>query len=382
MPPTILVVEDDLAIQGFCRTVLELAGFTVASCATAQEAWESFQRERPDLLILDIGLPDGNGLDLGRKMGLGTEGAAPILFLTARGDLDTRLECFKQGAIDYIAKPFAVEELLARVKVHLKVKKSHDDLVKSNFEIELRQRARQDLTDMLVHDLKTPLTSIKGTIELIKERGLISDLAYKNLLDQADQTAESMLLMLNDLLDIGQAEAVGIKVELVSLDVEAMFTRLGSLFAGRAARVGAALDFRRAPELKTLDTDQNLVFRIIANLIQNALGVSRKGDKVLVTAERGSAAGADGRSAQPAARFIVADRGPGVPKANKERIFEKYMTTSRRIASADSGSGVGLTFCRLAAQALKGSVRVEDRKGGGSLFILEVPIPTGVRTTP
>lgn len=363
MPHDILVVEDDIAIQGFCQTVLESAGFQVRAMATAAEGLKSFQQESPDLVILDIGLPDGNGIDLAKKMGLGPEGAVPFLFLTAREDLNTRLECFQQGATDYIQKPFAVEELLARVKVHLKVKKSHDDLVKRNYELELRQRARQDLTDMLVHDLKAPLTSIKGTLELIKARGLIEDSAYKSLLEYAGTASDFMLLMLNDLLDIGQAQTVGLKAELAPVELAALFEKLKNLFEGRAGKLGVGVDCRIPPGLTTVQADQNLVFRVLANLVQNALKVSDKGGKIEVGAEQ----------KEGLVRFVVADRGPGVPKAERERIFEKYTTTGRKALAMDSGSGVGLTFCRLAAQALKGRIWVEDRPGGGSLFILEYP---------
>jgi signal transduction histidine kinase len=363
MPHKILVVEDDLAIQGFCQTVLESAGFQVTAVSTAKEALAAFKDEAPDLLICDIGLPDGNGHDLVQSMGLGPDGSVPFIFLTAREDLNTRLKCFQQGAQDYIQKPFAVEELLARVKLHLKVKKSHDDLAKKNYELELRARVRQDLADMLVHDLKAPLTSIKGTLELIKARGLISNDAYKNLLENAGTAAEFMLLMLNDLLDIGQAQSVGLKTEIAETDMDALSEKLIGLFAGRSAKLGISIEPKIAPTAKVLQTDQNLVFRVLANLVQNAMKVSSSGDKIGVLVDRKGAH----------ARLVVADRGPGVPKAERERIFEKYATTGRKSATLEAGSGVGLTFCRMAAQGLKGKVWVEDRDGGGSLFIFEIP---------
>src|SRR5579885_377831 len=113
MPHRVLVVEDDPDIQGYCNTVLESAGFVVDSCSTVAEARRLYAK-KPDLVVLDIGLPDGNGLDLMREW-QGLPGAkAPVLFLTARGDMKTRLECFQHGAQDYVAKPFAAEELLAR----------------------------------------------------------------------------------------------------------------------------------------------------------------------------------------------------------------------------------------------------------------------------
>ena len=137
----ILLVEDDLRIQEFAQEILTDSGFKVTSCATSADAQRLFKAEVPDLVILDIGLPDGNGLDLSRALGLGPGGDVPFLFLTAQGDLQTRIECFRAGAYDYVQKPFAIEELIARVNVHLGVKKSKDDLKRKNQDLELRARA-------------------------------------------------------------------------------------------------------------------------------------------------------------------------------------------------------------------------------------------------
>jgi two-component system, sensor histidine kinase and response regulator len=365
-PPRILVVEDDMAIQGFCQTVLESGGYQVTAVSTAADGLAAFQKEKPDLVILDVGLPDGNGLDLAKKMGLGAESRVPHVFLTARQDLNTRLEAFQNGAHDYIQKPFAVEELLARVKVHLKSKSSLEDMAAKNYELELRDRARQDLTDMLVHDLKAPLTSIQGTIELIKARGIISSEAHKSLLEYAGTAADFMLLMLNDILDVGQAKTVGLKATRARTEVMPLFDKLVALFAGRTAKSGVSLEPVVEPAAATLDLDFNLVFRILANLIQNAIKASDKGSKVELTALRYNGC----------VRFVVADRGPGVPDDQKEKIFEKYTTSGRQGGiTLVAGSGVGLTFCRVAAAAQQGKVWVEDRPGGGSLFILEVPCP-------
>lgn len=363
MKHTILFVDDDPNVQDFSKTVLENAGFNVHVCGTAEAALKSFKAGRPDLVIMDIGLPDGNGVELCKAMGLGPKRNIPFLFLTARGDLNTRLDCFRNGAYDYIQKPFAVEELLARVNVHLSIKKLHDKLVQRNYELELRNRVRQDLTDMIAHDLRTPLTSIKGSIELIKMRGLISDGHYKTLLDQAETATDFMLLMLNDLLDIGQAEQVGLKPEPSVFDVELLLSRLKALFDPKCQRLGVPFGYTRAPGIKNLTMDHNLLFRILANLVSNAVKVSRQGKAVEL----------DCLHRDRRVRFVVADRGPGVPASEKTRIFEKYTTLNRKSAPPEGGTGIGLTFCRLATTALNGKIWVEDRPGGGSLFILEAP---------
>jgi two-component system sensor histidine kinase/response regulator len=357
----VLVIEDDPDIQGYCNTVLESAGFTVDSTNTVEGARRLYGN-KPDLIVLDIGLPDGNGVDLMREwQKAGT--TPPILFLTARGDMKTRLECFQQGAQDYLLKPFAAEELLARAKVHLQVKKSHDELLRRNYELELVTRARQDMADMIVHDLKAPLTSIKGTLQLILAHGLISEEGYANLLQNAGSAADFMLLMLNDLLDVGQAETAGLKAELAPLEAPLLFEKLSALFSGRARLVGMELVARVAPGAERLRSDQNLLDRVSANLIANAMKASSQGAKIEIDAAR----------AGDKYRLVVSDRGRGVPDAEKVKIFEKYVTTHRKGAPLETGTGLGLAFCRVAAAALKGRIWVEDRDGGGSRFILELP---------
>jgi two-component system sensor histidine kinase/response regulator len=361
MAHRVLVVEDDPVIQLYCREALERGGFTVDSCGTVAEARALLER-KPELLVLDLNLPDGNGLELMREVQKRGH-APPILFMTAAGDLKTRLDCFQQGAQDYLLKPFHADELLARVKVHLHIKKSHDDLRRRNDELELIARARQDMADMIVHDLKAPLSSIKGTLDLIVMHGLISEQGYASLLENAGSAADFMLLMLNDLLDVGQAQETGLKPEIAPFEVPALFKKLSALFSGRCRQTKVELRFRAGADARLLASDQNLIYRLAANLIANAIKASPRGAVVEVEALL-----AGGRL-----RLSVSDSGKGVADAEKQTIFEKYVTVSRKTEELYSGTGLGLTFCRLAAQALKGRIWVEDRDGGGSRFILELP---------
>lgn len=362
MPSRVLVVEDDLVILDYCKTVLEAAGIHVDGCSTAAEGRRLFSANRPELAILDIGLPDGTGLDLMAEWHSYPGPKVGVIFLTARGDLKTRLDCFQRGAQDYVHKPFAPEELLARTQVHLHLRQAHDDLVKKNYELELVARARQDMTDMIVHDLKTPLTAIKGTLEVIKLRGLITTEQHQKLLEHAGTAADFMLLMLNDLLDVSQAKQSGLKTQIAPLETGMIYDKLHALFSDRSRKMKVDVAWSVRPGAEQILGDQRLIYRILANLISNAMQASESGSFVEVDC------GLSGTNA----RFTVSDRGRGVPQGDKKAIFEKY-TTTKRGAALDTGSGIGLTFCRVAAEALKGRIWVEDRDGGGSCFHLEFP---------
>lgn len=360
MPSRVLLVEDDPVIQEYCRETLAAGGLTVEACATAKEARALFAAAAPDLVVLDIGLPDGTGLDLLREWG--ARGArVPVLFLTARGDLRTRLDCFRGGARDYVQKPFAAQELLARALVHLDAKRSLDGALLRNVELELAARARQDMTDMIVHDLKTPLAAIKGTLELVRSRGMISAGQHAELLEHAGTAAEFMLLMLNDILDVSLDGQSGLRAELSPVEVAPLHGKLEALFAGRARKTKVSVSWSCAPEARVVTGDQRLLFRVLANLVANAMAASPPGAEVEVRCAR------RGR----AARLSVCDRGPGVPDAEKESVFRKFSTGAR--PSLEAGSGIGLAFCRAAARAMGGRVWVEDRDGGGSCFHLEIP---------
>ena len=216
---------------------------------------------------------------------------------------------------------------------------------------------------MIAHDLKAPLSSIKGSLEIVKARGLISDEGYQRLLDNAQSAADFMLLMLNDMLDISQAQETGLNPQKSEVKLGPLFVKLRALFAGRCEKREVELGFKTEEGLKSFVTDPNLLFRVLTNLIANAVKISSRGQPVAVSAFR----------AGKLVRFTVADAGPGVPEDQKERIFEKYTSfTKRKPALEETGTGIGLAFCRLAAQALGGRVWVEDRPGGGSLFILEL----------
>ena len=138
MAASILLLEDEDATRFLIKTTLEGVGFEVSQCLTLAAAKAAFTARRPDLCLLDLGLPDGDSLELVRAW-TAHEGP-PILVLTARQDIMTRLDVFKAGAHDYIQKPFSIEELLARVQVHLQLKQTKDDLELKSRELQALKR--------------------------------------------------------------------------------------------------------------------------------------------------------------------------------------------------------------------------------------------------
>jgi DNA-binding response OmpR family regulator len=127
----IVLIEDDADLYSLIQYNLEKEGFTVVGSQTGKGALEMCRRERPDLIILDIMLPDSDGLDICKGIRAHPELAhIPVIFLTARASETDRIVGLELGANDYIVKPFFVRELIARIKIHFRGQQPATKLLK------------------------------------------------------------------------------------------------------------------------------------------------------------------------------------------------------------------------------------------------------------
>lgn len=360
-PARVLLVEDDPLVGSLVRPALEREGLVCERAGTLAQARAAFDREEPHLILLDIHLPDGNGFDFCSELrGRPKQTAVPVIFLTRRGDEESRLRGFAVGGQDYITKPFSIQELQARVRVHLAFANPSDPSPPKGDPTAAEDRLRQDIADMIVHDLRSPLTTVKATLDLLKEAGVLQGHELERILGSAQGAVSHVLLMVGDLLDINAPE---LRPQLGPLDAAAVVRAVADLVNPQALHRGQALRLRVPLEPLGLQSDERLVFRLLTNLTTNAVKFSSRGTQVELSAER------RGR----VVRFEVLDRGPGIPAAELEGIFELRVRVRSEAGRDIGGHGIGLAFCRKAALALKGRVWAEQRDGGGCRFVLELP---------
>lgn len=358
--PRVLIVEDDPVVSTVVEQSIKRLPAVARVAQTLAEARAAYAQEIPNLVLLDINLPDGFGYEFCRFVAPNV----PVIIMTVRGAVDDRIEGFRCGARDYVLKPFSVEELSMRASVHLGEAAGRKHLASAAREALLRERARQDLVDMVVHDLKVPLSSIKGTIELLRELGAVPDARLASLLDNSARAGEQMLVMLNDFLDVSMLDRDALPVHLEEVEAASVLSRISELFAPEVARGRLRLETTPSPATLRLRTDPTLLYRILFNLVSNAAKFSPPGALVEVTA----------RAAGGRAVFTVSDHGPGVSHEDKPRVFERdYDSAGLRVSRRKAGTGVGLFFCALACKALKGSISIADRPGGGAIFTVDIP---------
>lgn len=370
---TILIVDDNAQNRQLAEAQLGAAGYTVTCVSGGEEALELFARHPPDLILLDIMMPRLNGFETFRRLRQLPGGAeTPIVFITAAADPATHKEALEIGADDFLCKPINRTELLIRVRSLLRVRKLHTEL-RQGYELIRNQRdellrsqqQKEQLMAFVVHDLNNRLTTIVMVSEFLQYESLLSESARDSVRDISN-AAGSIHRMVQNLLDISRNEDGRLVLRLAELDLNALLARTCQRYTDRARlrEQSLVLDLETGP--LGIYADGELLSRLVENLLDNAIKYAPPGTLIRVAARP-----LDG---ERACEVRISDQGPGILPEHRERVFEKYAQLEDPAAGqVRGGRGLGLTFCRLAAEAHGGRIFIEDNSPCGSVFCVQLP---------
>ena len=363
----VLIVDDQEPNRLLLRDLLEARGYEVTEATSGQEALEAVAARLPDVVLLDVSMPGMDGFEVTRRLreDPATQ-ALPVLLVTALSAREHRLQGMEAGANDYITKPIDRAELALRTRNAIQMHRLLRQVEDQYRRLRDLEGLRDNLVHMLVHDLRTPLTGIRMYLELLREDARLTRAGggLRELVDEANAVSERMTAMVNDMLDVSRLEEGAMLVQRKAADLTQLAAEAMKV-AGAGRRV--ELSFEAPPDGVKVDCDPELIRRVIANLVANAVDFSPDRSKVQVRVENGG----------PEARVEVADQGPGIPAEFHERIFEKFGQADVMRQRVKHSSGLGLTFCKLAIEAHGGRIGVESESGQGSRFWFT--IPTGPR---
>ena len=241
-------------------------------------------------------------------------------------------------------------------------------LTTEKVQLEELLRLREELADMIVHDLRNPLTVIINGLQLLGDVSVSdADRDYANVVvETMERATQRMERLVDTLLDIARFEEGAMTLQLQRLDMAALIEETITGERHLAENKDMVMEARLAVELPAVSADRDVLQRVLTNLLDNALKFTPAGGRVWVEAHPEA----------KAVRVDVVDTGPGIPAGERERIFEKF-TQVRGQTGSRRGSGLGLTFCRMAVEAHGGRIWIEDGPGGkGSRFVFTVPIAT------
>jgi len=364
----LLVVDDTPAHLGILTRALEESGFGVRTAASGEEALAAASEARPDLVLLDVDMPGLDGYETCRRLKQQPQFAStPVIFLSGLSDVADKMAGFAAGGVDYLTKPFHIDEVRARVATHIELERLRQAAEQHSAELDsslakLREleRFRHDLVHMVAHDMRSPLMTVSGYLELLDlDRDKLAE-DHREFVAQALDGAHTLVRLIDAMLDTDRLETGKLPLELADRDLRAILD-LAIAALGPASARRLAIEVA-TPGRVVMHADGEILRRVIANLVANALRNSEDADKVRIIAS----------STGDVARLEVHDQGAAIPDEFRSRVFEKYATRRGDRGPDRRSIGLGLPFCRLATEAHGGRIGFTSGEGG-TTFWIELP---------
>jgi two-component system, sensor histidine kinase and response regulator len=380
-PEVILVADDIPANVELLLDQLNSLGYDTITATDGPSAVAAAFEHQPDLCILDVSMPAGDlgvddrstGFEVCRRIKRDPRTSRiPVIFVTALNDTSDRVRGIESGGDDFLTKPHNRLVLGARVRSLLKLKAATDALEDSLRKLRELERVRDDLMKMIVHDLKTPLTSVLATLEMLAD-GDFGDVStpQKVAIGDVEAKSEDLLALIDDILEVARIEEANITLTLAPMAPGALLAELVHEWGHRFQQEQTTVFVSVADDAPIFTADKGLIKRVFSNLIQNAVTHSSRAVHLDLSARR----------AGHGVLFTVSDNGPGIPPEYHEVIFRKFGQVEMPRTPRTRSSGLGLTFCKLVVERHRGRIWVNSAEGKGSSFYIELPSdPTAMET--
>lgn len=352
---TILVVDDREENRTLLRYLFE-ATYRVLEAADGTQALALVHRESVDCILLDISMPGLSGFDVLERLEADPRTREiPVIILTASDDsLGAMDRALRMGAVDYITKPIEPRRVEIRVRGVIERRRLLREV----------QDLRTNFTSMLIHDLRSPLTVIKGYTDLLEASFDVSTGDNpRRYLSAVQQACVRMLRLIGEILDVSKLEAGKLSIERTPVDVAHLVRDVVERFHVAGQRRGVSVDAVGAQEPNTIDADPHRLDQILMNLLSNALKFTPDGGKIVV-----EVATVDDQT-----EIAVTDSGVGIPSEELPLLFQNFSQTASGKSAATQGSGLGLLICRHLVEAHGGRIWVESEPGRGSRFAFRLP---------
>lgn len=350
--PSILVIDDEPDNFDVMEALLDGESYQLYYASSGQQVLDRLNSFQPDVILLDVMMPDIDGMELCRRIKKDLKWqAVPIIMVTALTAKEDLSQCLMAGADDFISKPINSVELRARVRSMLRIKRQYDNL-------QAVLKMREDMFSMVVHDLRNPLSNIFLSTDILQLPG-VSVAQQQRSVEQIAIAAQQLQLLIDSLLLMAKLESGRMilnytDVDLCALcrsavaDMEAIAIQKNLTFACELPEPGGMIRL-----------DAAIFRRVLDNLLSNAIKFSPSHTQVSLRADYLAVGGA---------KVQVADSGSGVAQDLRQCIFEKYEIGA--IMHEVSQIGLGLAFCKMAINAHHGTIAVEDNHPSGTIFTI------------
>jgi two-component system, sensor histidine kinase and response regulator len=399
----ILIVDDTLSYLELLSSVLKRQKYQVSEARNGYMALAMVESDPPDLILLDIHMPDLNGFEVCNwlKSNLKTH-EIPVIFVSAATDPIDKVEAFSVGGVDFITKPFDLVEVLARIETHLRLrslqlqlKEQNEKLQTSTLDLSMSLEKERELSQLksnfislVSHEFRTPLTTIQSAAELLEHYEWDREEQIEQL-HQIQSEVQHMTALMEDVLLFSKADAGKLKLKLQPVDLCKFAKKLVKQFQlgiGRHHHLNLSV-YKRSNDTKQKESllqrdgslnsedhtiaglpetvamvDEKLLRQIFTNLLTNAVKYSNQGSEIdfelVISQDRAS--------------FLVCDRGLGIPKEDQVHLFTSFFR-AQNVANI-SGTGLGLSIVKQCVDIHQGTIILASEVGVGTSIKVTIPL--------
>ncbi|QTA79272.1 Two component system response regulator/histidine kinase [Desulfonema limicola] len=361
---SVLIVDDNSQNLQILADILRHKNYKVATAKNGFKALKFISKKQPDLVLLDIMMPEIDGFEVCRRLKENHEtNDIPIIFISALTSTDDKLKGFESGGVDYITKPFQKQEVLARVNAHLKLKQTQKALQAANTQLQTAINTKDKLFSIIAHNLRGPIGSLSSTLEMISDDpDILQQKESVSFFHNLSLSVHGAYNLLENLLKWSSSQRGTIKYQPVKIDLGMLIEKNIELFS----KIAQDKDINLHSEVGKSNTayaDENMLMVVIQNLISNALKFTYKSGEVKVSMEiKGNFF-----------EISISDTGIGISEENQQKLFrlDEHFTTYG--TENEKGSGLGLLLCKEFIEKNKGKIWVNSKQGHGSVFIFSLP---------
>ncbi|HBB31066.1 MAG TPA: hybrid sensor histidine kinase/response regulator [Cyanobacteria bacterium UBA8803] len=389
--PLIFIVEDRPANIKVLSDCLKESGFKILVAKDGESALKKLEKISPDLILLDIMMPGIDGFETCRRLkALPATQEIPVIFMTALSDTVDKVKGLTIGGVDYITKPFQQEEVLARINVHLRLRKLTKQLQEAKQAAEAANRAKTEFLTNMSHELRTPLNAILGIAQILQG----SKTMTTEELDQIHiiyQSGSHLLTLLNDVLDLSKIEAQKMELCLTDLSFSTFLKEIAEICNIWAQQKGIYFIYQPTSQLPpVIHADEKRLRQVLINLLGNAIKFTDKGGVIFKVVTADLSEDAVPRLSVPEetspltdkssvtksvarVRFQIEDTGIGMTSAELEKIFLPFEQAGHNRHKPE-GTGLGLAITQKLLQMMGTTLKVSSKPGVGSVFWMDLDL--------
>lgn len=362
----ILIVDDVMSNVLLLKVLLTNEKFAIATASNGRQALEQVEKENPDLVLLDVMMPDMSGFEVAQHLKSNPNTAdIPIIFLTALNSTADIVKGFQVGANDFISKPFNKEELIIRVTHQISLVAAKRLILSKTEELQRTIAGRDKLYSVIAHDLRSPMGSIKMVLNM-----LILNLPSEKigaemyeLLTMANQTTEDVFSLLDNLLKWTKSQIGKLNVVYQDVDLVEVTDGVIEIFSMEASLKKIRIREMK-PEKMMVNADIDMLKTVVRNLLSNAIKFSKENSEVLVKMEE-----VDGMAV-----VSVQDYGCGISEEGQKKLLHTDTHFSTFGTNNEEGSGLGLLLCKDFVVKNGGKLWFTSKEGEGSIFSFSIPV--------